>query len=171
MRGNDQAAIRNLLGKCTTFRGLSPPALDRLVELVRHRSFAAGSLLMRQGEPSDALHVIASGRVAIERTHPALLKAVVLAELSSGAAIGDLRVLERAPCATTARALEPTETLEIGAEALTLLLAQVPDAALLNAVSRRAETIDELVDHLLSRHARRSGSSKPRLRLLPRALA
>src|SRR5215208_6823620 len=71
------------------FEGLPDGALSRLAELARRRTFTRGAVLMRQGDPSESLHLLVSGRVRVERSHPSLTAPVFVAELGPGEVVGE----------------------------------------------------------------------------------
>ncbi|GAB5374865.1 MAG: hypothetical protein AcusKO_13270 [Acuticoccus sp.] len=78
---------------------------------------AAGDLVVRQGEPPDALFLIDSGRLSVlsrgkdGREHQ-------LAELSAGEFAGEMGFLDGAPRSASLRAMVPTRLTRISAEAL-----------------------------------------------------
>ena len=96
------------------FKELPEPGLQMLAERGRPKHFAAGVVIMRQGDASDALHVITHGRVRVERNQPGDTP-LVLAELGPGDVIGEMGLLDNAPRSATVTALEDTETLELHA--------------------------------------------------------
>src|SRR6266540_628036 len=103
------------LRQAAIFEEIPPKGLVELAREGRHRVFAPGDALMRQGEHADCLHIILSGRVRVERTHPDLLDAVVLTELEAGEVVGEMGVLDGEPRSATVTAIEATETLELSA--------------------------------------------------------
>jgi CRP-like cAMP-binding protein len=68
-------------------------ALEALLADVRTRRFAAGSYILREGDPGDHLHVIASGEVRIARTTEAGGE-VVFGVLGTGDVFGEFALLE-----------------------------------------------------------------------------
>lgn len=151
LRNTDALAAElfaELLRKVPMFRSVSTDALSRLAERGQLRTFAPGTALVRQGDPGAAMYVLASGRVQVERAHPALLAPMPLAELGPGEVIGELEVLDGAPRAASVIALDHVEAMEVSADALADTMAHFPDvaAALLQAVTRRLRNTDELLD-------------------------
>ncbi|OLC11860.1 MAG: hypothetical protein AUH44_01290 [Chloroflexi bacterium 13_1_40CM_68_15] len=76
----------------------------------RHR-YTAGKVLMRQGDPSETMHVLLTGRVRVEREQSPEGK-VLLAELGANEVVGEIGVLDHAPRSATVTAIEATETLD-----------------------------------------------------------
>jgi len=76
-----------LLGEPDLFSRLPRELLDQLLRLGSEVSFTAGQTLMRQGEASDALMLVTSGEVRVERQGRTL-------SLGTGALIGEIEVLD-----------------------------------------------------------------------------
>jgi len=134
--------------------------LSALAQRGQLRRYAAGDILMHQGEPSDDMHVILKGRVRVERSHPELLEPVVLAELEPGTTVGEMGVLDGAPRTATVTAEEETETLVLGADALAETLRDYPAVAstMLHILSRRLRSTDELIGEVLRTRKREEAS-------------
>ena len=105
------------------------------------RHFEAGSVLMRQGDDSDCMHVIVSGQVRVEREEPRLGNPILLAELGPGEIVGELGVVLGAPRSATVTALEDTETMKLRAISRSswkrLPVPREQAAPLLNVAGRR----------------------------------
>ena len=143
------------LAHVALFKELPEPGLQMLAERGRPKKFASGEVIMRQGGVSDALHVITRGRVRVERDQAAETP-LVLAELGVGDVIGEMGLLDGGPRSATVTALEDTETLELHATVMAVVVMQYPQvaAALLRTLSRRLRSADELADELARRPPR-----------------
>jgi CRP/FNR family cyclic AMP-dependent transcriptional regulator len=143
------------LAHVALFKELPEPGLQMLAERGRPKQFAKGAVIMRQGDTSDALHVITRGRVRVERDQPGETP-LVLAELGVGDVVGEMGLLDGSPRSATVTALEDTETLEIHATVMALVVMQFPQvaSALLRTLSRRLRSADELADALARRRPR-----------------
>lgn len=140
-------------------QGFSELPLDGLARLADEgvcRTFAVGAHLMRQGDVSDCMYLILEGRVSVERSHPDLREALVLAELGPGDVVGEMGVLDSGPRSATVIAIEHTETLELSAEALSATVAQHPEvsSALLRILTQRLRSTNELVEAMSHRTRR-----------------
>ena len=62
--------IDELIGELPAFGGLPPEHLDLIAGCGANRSFHAGELLLREGEPADRFYVIRHGSVALETYVP-----------------------------------------------------------------------------------------------------
>ena len=105
---------------------------------------------MRQGEVACSLHVIVSGRVRLERWHPALRVPMELDELGPGDVVGELGLLDGQPHSDTVTAIDDTETIELDTTAVAGTVLLFPEAAevLLAAVSRRLRSPAELIERM-----------------------
>jgi CRP/FNR family transcriptional regulator, cyclic AMP receptor protein len=91
---------------------LEPGEWSALAALGRRQTFAAGAVLMYEGEPGDRVMILLSGRakagrVAREGTE------LLLSILDPGDIMGELSFLDREPRLNTVTALEPAEALII----------------------------------------------------------
>ena len=128
---------------------------DGLVHLARRghrRVFGSGAELMRQGDVSESLHIIVTGRVRVTRSHPQILRPVMLAELGPGDVVGEMGVLDHEPRSATVTALTAVETLELDAPTLAQTILDHPEAGvtLLRVLSRRLRSSDELMEQAAS---------------------
>lgn len=145
--------MQDVLRKLALFEQIPLDGLSQLTQQGQARTFAAGSLLMRQGASSDCMHIILRGRVQIERAHPDLKDPLVLAELGPGQTVGEMGVLDDEPRSATVVALEDTETVEISAHQLAEVVLRYPGvtSALLRTITRRLRTTDELAVEMARR--------------------
>ncbi len=121
---------------------------DQLLASTRHRSYDRGEILVREGDPSDSLHLVESGRLAVRVDTPAGDSAM-LSVLAPGSWFGELSLLSEASVRTaTVMALEPVTTRALSTEAFDDLRRRHPAIGelLLTLLSRR---IDELSSRLL----------------------
>ena len=134
------------LAEVDVFQDFTPEGLERLERLGRSRTLRVGEPLRRQGDDGGAMYVILRGRVRTERSHPDLSEPVTVLELGPGESVGELGVLDLAPCPATVVALEETDVLELSALLLaeTLLRYPVPAIGLLGSLSRSLRTLDDL---------------------------
>lgn len=125
MKGKE--ATLALLGRTELFSGLSPAELETLVAEVRTRRFPAGSYILREGDPGENLHVIASGEVRIARTTEAGGE-VVFGVLGKADVFGELALLEEDGVrGADAQALTETECLLLHKRAFIAFLQTHPN--------------------------------------------
>jgi CRP-like cAMP-binding protein len=108
---SDTFAIDSLR-RCALFEECDAAALDGVVRQLRRRRFRRNEVIFHQGDPGDALHVVAAGAVKIVLPSAEGEEAII-ATLRPGDFFGELAILDGAPRSATAIALESCETLEL----------------------------------------------------------
>lgn len=108
------------LWRMPLFNDMSYPELLEIVDVVQSESVEAGHAIVTEGETSDSLYVISSGKVQVERANQ------TIAELGSGSHFGEMAVLTSRPRAATVRALESTRLLALTRPAISALFARRP---------------------------------------------
>jgi small-conductance mechanosensitive channel len=108
---------RSALSACELFSDISDPALDTLVETSRLHRFAPAESIVRAGDESNALYLMAAGRAAVEQ------HGRDIATLETGDFFGETAFLSGSPRTATVRALDgPVEVVEINEGTLRPLL-------------------------------------------------
>ncbi|GAA4694326.1 Crp/Fnr family transcriptional regulator [Nocardioides conyzicola] len=137
----------------------------RVLSAARRRAYARGDVLVREGEPSDSLHLVASGRLAVRVTTRDGDNATINL-LGPGDYFGELSLLEGQPSARSATivALEPAQTLSLSAAEFRDLRTRhrAADHLLLTLMARRVEELsgrllEAMYDGLDQRVHRRLG--------------
>jgi CRP-like cAMP-binding protein len=82
--------------------------LGRIAGLTEEARFESGQTIFKEGEPGDALYLVLSGRVLIERN------GITIREINERDAFGTLEVLDFHPRAATAKAAGPVRALKVG---------------------------------------------------------
>jgi CRP/FNR family cyclic AMP-dependent transcriptional regulator len=113
------------LGRCRLFEGMGQDPLRAMARTLRARRFRRGEVLFHEGDPGDALFVVASGAVKVVVPSEDGEEAI-LATLRRGDFLGELALLDGAPRSASAVALEPTETLALPREQFLSLVATEP---------------------------------------------
>jgi CRP-like cAMP-binding protein len=130
---------------------LSPEDRRGVLSTARRRRFAAGEVVVHEGDPGDALHLIAKGRVGVRVTTPG--GSVVLVNVHGrGSAFGHQALVEPAARrSATIAALEPTETLSIDAQSFDRLRVQHPgvDRLLVEILSAEVRRLTSLLAEAL----------------------
>lgn len=141
--------------------GLSPHALNRLVECAATRSYATGDVLMREGDDTHPFGIVTSGRVALRLLVPER-GAITILTVEPGDLVGWSALVAPYRATSTAVAVEPTGLLEFDAPALRRVLRE--DSALaatvypriLEAVSRRLNATRHQLLDLYTQQAERA---------------
>jgi CRP-like cAMP-binding protein len=95
---------------------LPPPVLKIIASYLRERSFPAGSHVMREGEPIEALHLLTDGGLELVR------KGKPFGKLEPPQSLGFLGILARSDGTYDATAAVDTRSLELDSETLIELI-------------------------------------------------
>jgi CRP-like cAMP-binding protein len=107
----DASFARQALERCVLFEAVDPDAMDACLACLRVRRHRRDETVFHQGDPGDALHVIASGSVKVVLPSPDDGEPAILATLRAGDFFGELALLDGEPHSASVITLEPTETL------------------------------------------------------------
>ncbi len=97
--------------------GLSPESLAVLGAALERRSFAAGTLVIRKGDPADALYLLMHGQVSVVMALPSG-EIQRLATFPAGMAFGELAIIGRGERTADVRADTATECYVLAVTAL-----------------------------------------------------
>jgi hypothetical protein len=118
------------LRRVPLFEGLDPEDLQRIAAYAVERSYAAGEVLMAEGDPSDELVVLLAGGVRVERREPDGSTRFIRT-YAAGEHIGELAVLRERPRAATVTAdAEGARGLVVPGMGLREILRERPEAAM-----------------------------------------
>lgn len=133
-----QEQLTEILRRTTIFRRLSPDDRQRLASVASRREFEKGAMLFSEGDPSDYLYTVVSGRVKVFKT-TARGTDVILEFFGPGDPVGAVAVYESRPYPASAVALEPTTALLVPRQSFFSLLETYPTMArgLLTGLTRR----------------------------------
>jgi len=139
-----------LLAKIELFRGIRPEGLERIAAICAEESFRLGEVVFREGEVGDKLYMILEGKIRISREVSGMGEEA-LAVLSTGAAFGEMSLVDDFPRSADARVHDRCRLLVLTKDALEDLLFLDKDLAyeiLWNFVrilsSRLRETNDKM---------------------------
>ena len=138
------------LGRCRLFAGMDRESLVAIARTLRGRRFRRGEVLFHEGDPGDALFVVASGAVKVVVPSEEGEEAI-LVTLRRGDFLGELALLDGAPRSASAIALESTEALALPRDQFRALVAAEPAIrdALLTAL---AAELRRLTTHVAELH-------------------
>lgn len=98
-------------------------AIQSEVEIVR---FAAGGILIREGEPGDCFYIVLNGRLRVFVTLPDGTKQVV-GEVARNESVGEMAMLTGEPRSATVQALRDSELVKLSREGFNKLVKGNPD--------------------------------------------
>lgn len=117
--------MEEVLRRSTLFRRLKPDDRQRLAAVATVREFDKGATLFSEGEGSDLLYTVVTGRVKVSKT-TARGTDVILEIFGPGDPVGAVAVYESRPYPASAFAIEPTVCLLIPRQAFFALLETYP---------------------------------------------
>jgi CRP-like cAMP-binding protein len=127
-----------LLRVVPLFAELSEPELQKIARVAVPRSYPAGSIILREGDPGDTCYVLQVGRARVTRQH-ADGRTITLTNLGPGEIFGELAMFGGEVRSATVEALDDVGAVAILAGDLKRLLNDHPEIAvkLLAALGER----------------------------------
>jgi CRP/FNR family cyclic AMP-dependent transcriptional regulator len=131
-------ATAELLRRVSLFSELSAEELEQVARVAVPRSYAAGSIILREGDPGDTCYIMRSGVARVVRQH-ADGRAITLTNLGPGEIFGELAMFDGEVRSATVEAVDDVRAVAILAGDLKRLLAVHPEIAvkLLGALAER----------------------------------
>ncbi|MFM9879807.1 MAG: patatin-like phospholipase family protein [Burkholderiaceae bacterium] len=117
-----EATLKEIFGE------IEPDFLAQVMPLMTTVDLPATGVLIRQGDPSDAIYLVLSGRLRASVREDA--GTVVLGDIGRGEPIGEMGVISKEPRSATITALRDCLLLKLSAEHFTQLLQTWPKVAL-----------------------------------------
>lgn len=173
----DPKDVSRSAARAPGLRGLPIATRDRVIAKGRIRSLRGGERLFEEGDPGRAAYVVVSGTISLLRS-VGDDRTVSVALRTSGEWIGELALIDGGPRSATAVADAPAAVLEIPGRVFAGLLREHPhmaiemaaaiarrlresDAALVEALTKRIQTLGTENRRLQREVARREGVAQP----------
>ena len=127
-----------ILQKVPLFSQLSPPDLQRVVDVARERAYPRNSVILFEDDPGDALYVVAAGQVKV-----VLIgedgREVILSVMGEGEFFGEMALIDDSPRSADVVAEGEVLALTIDRSGFTKLLRAEPalSQALLRTLAAR----------------------------------
>ncbi|MBI2893795.1 MAG: Flp pilus assembly complex ATPase component TadA [Deltaproteobacteria bacterium] len=118
-----------LLGMTELFSGLPPAHQNQLAQRLQRIEAAAGAVIVKQGDPGDALYLIESGRVAVLVRDENFGLDLEVARLGAGECFGEMALLTGEPRTATCSAIDPTVVHALRASVFQAVIGQAPAVA------------------------------------------
>jgi len=135
--------IRTYVGEVELLAGLSNTELNQLAAVVAERRYAAGEIVVRQGDPGDEFFIAISGKVrtTVRREGG---PTVDIGTFDPGFYFGEMSLLTGEPRRATITAVEDTDVLVINKEMFQEIIAAHPKVAdkLSKAIEKRRAQIE-----------------------------
>lgn len=140
-----------VLGRLDLFDRLPAADLARLNDQLRRQSFRAGTPVVSEDQPGEAIYVILEGSVKI-LVEQANGTEVILAILGAGEIVGEMSVVDSLGRSASAVTLEPTAVLWMDRSAFWDSLRALPELTynLAEILSRRLRLANERIEALSS---------------------
>ncbi|MFN2442357.1 MAG: cyclic nucleotide-binding domain-containing protein [Thermoanaerobaculia bacterium] len=117
----------SFLQKVPLFEQFDESELGRLDRLLVRTTFEPGELILGDGQPNRALHIVRDGRVRVSRATDE--GDVILSDLPAGRTFGELSILDGGTASATLRALPRTVVLSLSFVDLNQILDDSPSTA------------------------------------------
>jgi CRP/FNR family cyclic AMP-dependent transcriptional regulator len=142
--------VTEFLGYVPLFQRLTPDERRGFAALVREQRYPRGALIVRQGDPGDALYVVRSGAVKVAVVGQDG-REVILGTLGQGDHFGELALIDGQPRSAHVVAMEPTVLLVLRRDEFRRQVEQMPRVAwaLLEELSRRLRDADAKITGLV----------------------
>lgn len=137
------------LRRVPMFAGLADSQLDTLASASLRRSFPRNRTIVAEGEPSQSLYLLLSGRAKVQRSD-AEGKEVILAIIGSGEFFGEMSLIDDAPRSASVITIEPCDFIAIQKDSFKATLAQSPDMAMqiMRGLVKRLREADKKIETL-----------------------
>jgi CRP-like cAMP-binding protein len=119
--------LTSILAAIPLFKPLEPKEVAALVQLFALQKFSANQPLLVEGQPPPGLYIVLDGRVTVCRRQGARVDHIC--DLDAGECVGELEIIERAPCSASVVAAGEVETAVIVPENLQRYFVAFPAAA------------------------------------------
>jgi small-conductance mechanosensitive channel/CRP-like cAMP-binding protein len=123
--GGDESAVVQRLAAVDIFAPLSDDETEVLAHAAVRHIFAPGETVIRAGDPGSSMFVVHNGRVSVQVNENGRSRNVAV--LSDGDFFGEMALFTGEPRTANVIALEETEVLEIGHEAMKRVFDTNPD--------------------------------------------
>src|SRR6516225_7568417 len=127
---NETEQLVQFLKNVKLFAELSPESLGKLVRCLKVAEFPPAEVIVREGAPGVSMYVIKSGLVEVRKKDPATGIDFLVAQLSAGAAVGEMSLLTGKPRSATVTTVEPTVVFTLTRADFRNLLTQHPEISL-----------------------------------------
>ena len=127
---NETEQLVQFLKNVKLFAELSPDSLTKLGACLKTAEFPPAEVIVREGAPGVSMYIIKSGLVEIRKKDPTTGIDFLVAQLSEGAAVGEMSLLTGKPRSATVTTVQPTIVFTLTRADFRNLLTQHPEISL-----------------------------------------
>ena len=127
---NDIDQLVQFLKNVKLFAELSPDSLAKLGTCLKTAEFPPTEVIVREGAPGVSMYIIKSGLVEVRKKDPTTGIDFLVAQLSEGAAVGEMSLLTGKPRSATVTTVQPTVVFTLTRADFRNLLTQHPEISL-----------------------------------------
>src|SRR5436309_15037627 len=127
---NEIDQLVQFLKNVKLFAELSPDSLAKLGTCLKTAEFPPAEVIVREGAPGVSMYIIKSGLVEVRKKDPTTGFDFLVAQLSEGAAVGEMSLLTGKPRSATVTTVQPTVVFTLTRADFRNLLTQHPEISL-----------------------------------------
>src|SRR3954469_11255228 len=127
---NEAEQLGQFLKNVKLFAELGPESLVKLGSCLKIAEFPPAEVIVREGAPGVSMYIVKSGLVEVRKKDPATGIDFLVAQLSEGAAFGEMSLLTGKPRTATVTTVQPTIVFTLTRADFRNLLTQHPEISL-----------------------------------------
>src|SRR5215470_15021033 len=127
---NETDQLIQFLKNVKLFAELNPDSLAKLGACLKTAEFPPAEVIVREGAPGVSMYIIKSGLVEVRKKDPTTGIDFLVAQLSGGAAVGEMSLLTGKPRSATVTTVQPTVVFTLTRADFRNLLTQHPEISL-----------------------------------------
>ncbi len=127
---NETEQLVGFLKNVKLFAELSTDSLLKLGSCLKTSEFPPAEVIVREGAPGVSMYIIKSGLVEVRKKDPTTGFDFLVAQLSEGAAVGEMSLLTGKPRSATVTTVQPTVVFTLTRADFRNLLTQHPEISL-----------------------------------------
>jgi CRP/FNR family transcriptional regulator, cyclic AMP receptor protein len=144
-----QEENKAFLRRVPLFHSLNEAQLDLLATGSLRRNYPRGRTIVAEGEPSQSLYILLSGRAKVQRSDSEG-KEVILAVIGPGEFFGEMSLIDDAPRSASVITLESSDFMAINKDSFKAMLLQNNDICMqiMRGLVRRLREADKKIETL-----------------------
>ena len=119
-----------ILDKTLLFGALHPSHKEQIFGVLKRQDYPANELIVKEGDPGDALYVIRQGKVLVHTKNEQLGVTLELATLGPGQVFGEMALLTQEQRSASVKTLEPTVCYVLKVDLFNKIIQQLPGVSL-----------------------------------------